>query len=88
MGRALAERNYRLFKIGSIIALIGQWTQRIAIGWLAWELTRSGTWLGVIAFADLFPTVVGFERNRRQTIGAAGYHTFPHGSSHVMFTSI
>lgn len=58
MGRALAERNYRLFTIGSIVSLIGQWTQRIAIGWLAWELTHSGTWLGLIAFADLFPTVV------------------------------
>lgn len=57
IGRAMAERNYRLFTLGSIIALIGHWTQRIAIGWLAWELTRSGTWLGLIAFADLFPTV-------------------------------
>lgn len=54
----MAERNYRLFTIGSIVSLIGQWTQRIAIGWLAWELTHSGTWLGLIAFADLFPTVV------------------------------
>ena len=53
----MSERNYRLFTIGSIITLIGQWTQRIAIGWLAWELTHSGTWLGLIAFADLFPTV-------------------------------
>ena len=58
IGRALAERNYRLFTIGSIVTLIGQWSQRIAIGWLAWELTHSGTWLGLIAFADLFPTVV------------------------------
>jgi MFS family permease len=28
------------------------------MGWLTWELTHSGTWLGLIAFADLFPTVV------------------------------
>jgi predicted MFS family arabinose efflux permease len=32
--------------------------QRVAIGWLAWELTGSGAWLGIIAFSDLFPTVV------------------------------
>ena len=56
IGRAMAERNYRLFTIGSIFTLVGHWTQRIAIGWLAWELTHSGTWLGLIAFADLFPT--------------------------------
>jgi MFS family permease len=58
IGRALAERNFRLFTIGSIFSLIGQWTQRIAIGWMTWEMTHSGTWLGLIAFADLFPTVV------------------------------
>lgn len=58
IGRALAERNFRLFTVGSMFSLIGQWTQRIAIGWLTWELTHSGTWLGLIAFADLFPTVV------------------------------
>jgi MFS family permease len=58
IGRAFAERNFRLFTIGSIFSLIGQWTQRIGIGWMTWELTHSGTWLGLIAFADLFPTVV------------------------------
>ena len=56
--RALSERNYRLFTIGSALALVGMWTQRIAIGWLTWELTKSPAWLGLIAFADLFPTVV------------------------------
>jgi len=34
------------------------WMQRIAIGWLTWELTESGFWLGVIAFADFFPVVL------------------------------
>lgn len=58
ISRALAERNFRLFTVGSICSLIGQWTQRIAIGWLTWKLTHSGTWLGLIAFADLFPTVL------------------------------
>ena len=32
--------------------------QRIAIGWLTWELTHSGTWLGLIAVADLCPSIV------------------------------
>jgi MFS family permease len=31
---------------------------RTSVGWLAWELTHSSAWLGVIAFADLLPTVV------------------------------
>ena len=32
--------------------------QRVWVGWLAWELTGLGAWLGAIAFADMFPTVV------------------------------
>jgi MFS family permease len=32
--------------------------QRVAVGWLAWDLTHSGTWLGIVVFADLFPTVL------------------------------
>lgn len=55
---AMANRNYRVFTIGAIPSLIGTWVQRMAVGWLAWELTRSGTWLGLVAFADLAPTVV------------------------------
>lgn len=43
---------------GAGIALVGMWAQRIAVAWLAWELTRSTTWLGLIAFADLFPTII------------------------------
>ena len=43
---------------GAGIALVGMWAQRIAVAWLAWELTKSTTWLGLIAFADLFPTII------------------------------
>jgi MFS family permease len=32
--------------------------ERIAAGWLAWQLTESGFWLGVVAFADFFPVVL------------------------------
>lgn len=31
--------------------------QRIGAGWLAWELSHSGAILGLVAFADLFPTI-------------------------------
>ncbi len=58
IARALAHRPYRIYTIGNATSLIGTWMQRVAIGWLAWELTGSGAWLGIIAFSDLFPTVV------------------------------
>lgn len=55
---ALGRRNYGIYVAGNAVSLTGMWMQRIAIGWLAWTLTGSGGWLGAIAFADLFPTVV------------------------------
>ena len=56
--RALGNRNYRVYAVGNFVSLCGTWLQRIAVGWLAWQLTHSGAWLGIVAFADLFPTVV------------------------------
>lgn len=32
--------------------------QRVAVGWLAWDLTGSAFWVGMIAFADLAPAVI------------------------------
>lgn len=56
--RALQNRNYRIFTVGNVVSHIGTWVQRLAVYWLTWELTHSGTWLGVMAVADLFPTIV------------------------------
>src|SRR5271155_4500396 len=56
--RALGNPNYRIYAIGNFISLCGTWLQRIAIGWLAWQLSHSATWLGLVSFADLFPTVI------------------------------
>src|SRR5690242_12367601 len=72
--RALSSRNYRLYASGNFVSLIGTWLQRIAVGWLAWQLTHSGTWLGLVAFADLFPTVIvspfaGAVADRRDRLG-------------------
>jgi MFS family permease len=55
---ALREANYRTFTVGNVFSLVGTWVQRVALGWLVWELTGSGAWLGAVAFADLFPMVL------------------------------
>ncbi len=34
------------------------WMQRVAVGWLAWDLSGSAFWVGVVAFADLAPAVL------------------------------
>jgi MFS family permease len=56
--RVLRNPNFGIYTAGHSISLIGSWMQRIATGWLAWELTESGAWLGLVAFADLFPTAI------------------------------
>src|SRR4051812_43155898 len=56
--RAVRNPNYRVYCLGNLVSLCGTWLQRIAIGWLTWQLTQSGTWLGLVSFADLFPTVI------------------------------
>jgi MFS family permease len=56
--RVLRMRNYRLYAAGNAVSLIGTWMQRISVGWLAWELTHSTLWLGVVAAADLVCTLV------------------------------
>lgn len=54
----LAQPNYGVYVAGNSISLIGSWMQRIGVGWLAWELSHSGAILGLVAFADLFPTLL------------------------------
>ena len=73
---AMANRNYRLYTYGATPSLLGTWIQRMAVGWYAWELTESGFWLGLVAFADLAPAVViapiaGAFADRMDQIGRA-----------------
>ena len=44
--------------VGNFFGQLGMWVQRIAIGWLTWQLTESPAWLGIVAFADFFPNIV------------------------------
>ncbi len=57
IARALANPNFRIYTAGHSVSLVGAWMQRIAVGWLAWELTESGAWLGALAFVNLIPSV-------------------------------
>jgi len=54
---AFAHRNYRVYVSGNAVGLIGTWLQRVSVGWLAWTLTHSGAWLGIMSMAEFFPVV-------------------------------
>ena len=56
--RALRHPNFAVYAAGNALNLVGYWMQRIAIGWLTWQLTESATWLGIITLAELGPTLL------------------------------
>lgn len=55
---ALSHPAYRYYAAGNAMSLLGVWVQRVAIGWLAWEQTRSESWVGLIAFAQFAPAFI------------------------------
>lgn len=58
ISRALSNRNYAIYIYSNTTAMIGEWIQRVGIGWLTWELTESTAWLGIIACADMVITMM------------------------------
>lgn len=56
--QAFAIRNFALYTAGNTLSLTGMWVQRLAVGWLMWELTESGAWLGAIAIAEFLPIII------------------------------
>ncbi|MGZ9811638.1 MFS transporter [Pseudoroseicyclus sp. H15] len=55
---ALRVRSYRVVALGNAVSMLGVWMQKVTSGWLAWELTHSTTWLGLVTAADLVPAVL------------------------------
>lgn len=49
---------FATYQAGNVIMTTGFWMQRIAVGWVIWELTGSEAWLGTVAFAELFPSLL------------------------------
>ena len=57
-GSALGNRNYLVYFIGNTVSLHGLWVYRVALGWLAWQLTESEFWVGAVAFTQFAPAVL------------------------------
>ncbi len=55
---AFANRQFRIYTLGSLPSLVGTWIQRLAVAWLAWKLTQSHAWVGAVALADMLPVVL------------------------------
>jgi MFS family permease len=58
IANALRERDFAIYSGGNILNHVGTWMQRVTAGWLAWEMTHSATWLGLIGLADMVPILI------------------------------
>jgi len=55
---ALSHRTFRIVFLGAFASNIGTWMQNVVLGAYAYDLTHSATFVGVIIFAQLGPTLV------------------------------
>ncbi len=53
--RVLRHRAYAIYLGTDFLSNVGQWAFRVGTGWLAWDLTHSGFWLGVVALMAALP---------------------------------
>jgi len=58
IGRSFASRNYQLFFLGQSLSLLGNWITKTTILWLAYDLTHSPLFLGLIGFLSQLPNLI------------------------------
>ncbi|MBT3991138.1 MAG: MFS transporter [Rhodospirillaceae bacterium] len=58
MGRALRHRDFTIYALAGWLSNIGLWVQKTALFWLTWELTKSYSALGGLAFAEAIMTIL------------------------------
>ncbi len=56
--RSLRHRDFRHFWMGLVISVMGTWMQRMAQGWLVYELTDRAIYLGLVAACGTVPMFV------------------------------
>ncbi len=55
---SLRFRNYRLLWIGTLLSGAGQWIQQATLNWLVYDMTGSGSILGIANAARAFPALL------------------------------
>lgn len=55
---ALANPHFRLYMLGQVISVAGNWMQTVAQGWLVYQVTSSELWLGIVSFASGLPMLL------------------------------
>ena len=52
---ALKHRNYKIYRTGQMVSLVGTWMQQLAMSWMVYRLTNSAFWLGIAGFSSQIP---------------------------------
>jgi MFS family permease len=55
---ALQSPSYRRYFAGSAAAVNGLWILRVVVMWLAWQVSQSATFVGLISALSMIPTVL------------------------------
>ena len=55
---ALRHPSFALFWFGALVSNVGSWMQNVTVPYVIFQLTRSAGWVGLAAFASLFPSLL------------------------------
>jgi len=55
---ALTFKDFRIYICGNVFASNAVWMQRVTIGWIAWDLTASASFVGMVAFINFIPSLL------------------------------
>ena len=55
--RSFKHRNFRILFAANFVSNIGTWAQGVAQAWLILELTKSGSYLGIVTALQFLPTL-------------------------------
>lgn len=57
---AFKSAPYRRYFPAAIFSTLGGWTLRFLLGWSAWDITHSATWVGVVCILDCLNNFMRF----------------------------
>ena len=55
---ALSDPRFRGYYPASWFSSLGAWLLRFLLGWSAWDLTHSATWVGIVSALMLAPALL------------------------------
>ncbi len=56
---ALSSPDFRRYLFGNMFGLNANWIMRLLLGWLAWDLTQSPAFVGLVSFLNFSPVLIG-----------------------------